>query len=120
MKKSRAKMPTRSSKRASSEKAEGGAVDLVALRQQITALVGNEALRMVAETVRQVHKGHYQALKYLFEMVGLYPASGTLEAPGEDSLAATLLNYLGVSESTKKGETARLRTEGGVTLGEVP
>ena len=53
---------------------------------------------MVANTIEQVHQGHYQALKYLFEAIGLFPATATSETRGEDSLATTLLSYLGASE----------------------
>jgi len=74
------------------------ALDLVALRQQITSLVAAEALPMVETTIEQVQNGHYQALKFLFEMIGLYPATGTQEASQEDSLAKTLLRHLGISE----------------------
>jgi len=82
--------------------AAGGEVqtsDLVSLRQQIDSLVVSEGLAMVASTIDQVKDGHYQALKYLFEMIGLYPATGEQERPEEDSLARVLLNYLGVSEN---------------------
>ena len=53
---------------------------------------------MVETTIEQVQDGHYQALKYLFEMIGLYPAAGAQEASQEDSLAKTLLRHLGISE----------------------
>jgi hypothetical protein len=118
MKKPRTKTPDGHSGRHSSEEATAGTVDLVALRQQITALVGNDAVRMVAETIEQVHQGHYQALKYLFEMVGLYPATAPQGTPGADSLAATLLNYLGVAEPAKRPEVTRLSSDGGVPPGE--
>ncbi len=72
--------------------------DLAAIREQITDLVGNEALGMVETTIAEVEKGHYLALKYLFEMIGLYPTSGAEETPGEDSLARTLLRRLGFPE----------------------
>jgi hypothetical protein len=39
-------------------------------------------------------------MKYLFEMVGLFPATTPEETAPEDSLAKTLLNYLGVSEGS--------------------
>jgi len=53
---------------------------------------------MVRTTIEQVQGGHYQALKYLFEMIGLYPATGAQEESQEDSLATTLLRHLGISE----------------------
>jgi hypothetical protein len=67
-----------------------------ALRQQIGRLVADDALEMVGATIEQVKSGQYQALKYLFEMVGLYPASNQEETPQQDSLAKILLNRLGI------------------------
>ena len=37
-------------------------------------------------------------MKYLFEMIGLYPAAVQEETQGEDSLARTLLRRLGLPE----------------------
>ncbi|MGA8154175.1 MAG: hypothetical protein WB952_24725 [Terriglobales bacterium] len=90
----------RKSQRPSSEKVRSAArepLDLAALREQITNLVCVEAVGMVETTIEQVRNGHYQALKYLFEMIGLYPAAGGGDVPEEDSLAATLLRHLGIS-----------------------
>ena len=102
----------KNARQASSDEATRETVDLEALRQQITTLVGDDALQMVANTIEQVHQGHYQALKYLFEVIGLFPATATSEARGEDSLAATLLSYLGVSEPS-----AGRRAESGSVAG---
>jgi hypothetical protein len=77
-----------------------GARDLVSLRQQINSLVCAKAVPMVETTIEQVQSGHYQALKYLFEMIGLYPATGAEETSEEDSLARILLHHLGISEET--------------------
>jgi len=53
---------------------------------------------MVEITISEVDKGHYAAMKYLFEMIGLYPAAAQEEGQGEDSLARTLLRRLGLPE----------------------
>jgi hypothetical protein len=74
------------------------ATDLAAIRQQITDLVKNQAVPMVEITISEVDKGHYAAMKYLFEMIGLYPAAAQEETQGEDSLARTLLRRLGLPE----------------------
>ena len=74
-------------------------VDLAEIRQQITNLVGNGAVGMVEITMEEVGKGHYLGMKYLFELVGLYPATAADEAPIQDSMAATLLRRLGLPES---------------------
>ena len=78
-------------------------VDLGVVREQITNLVGNRAVEMVETTMDEVDKGHYLAMKYLFEMVGLCPAASPDEAPEEDSLAKTLLRRLGLPEETSAG-----------------
>ena len=66
---------------------------------------------MVEITISEVDKGHYAAMKYLFEMIGLYPAAAQEEPQGEDSLARTLLRRLGLpeeplleAETTKDGK----------------
>jgi hypothetical protein len=73
-------------------------MDLAEIRRQITDLVGNAAVGMVETTMEEVGKGHYLGMKYLFEMIGLYPATSTDDAPIEDSLAAILLRTLGIPE----------------------
>ena len=74
-------------------------MDLAEIRQQITNLVANEAVGMVETTIEEVGKGHYLGMKYLFELIGLYPATAADEAPVQDSMAATLLRRLGLPES---------------------
>jgi len=100
MARAKAKRRNKTSKPAST--ANRGArkpVDLEALRQQISNLVGNHAVDLVEVTIGEVDKGHYLAMKYLFELIGLYPATEQEVLPGEDSLAKTLLRRLGVPEA---------------------
>jgi len=78
-------------------------VDLAVVGGQITNLVGNSAVEMVQITMDEVKKGHYLAMKYLFEMIGLCPAT-TPEGPlPEDSLAKTLLRRLRLPDETDAG-----------------
>jgi hypothetical protein len=104
MKKEKLRTPKASSKGSSSAKSSPGkpiprkAMDLADIRRQITDLVGNGALSMVETTMEEVGKGHYLGMKYLFEMIGLYPATPADDAAAEDSMAATLLRWLGVPE----------------------
>ena len=78
-------------------------VDLAVVREQITNLVGNRAVEMVETTMDEVDKGHYLAMNYLFEMIGLCPAT-TREGPlSEDSLAKTLLRRLRLREGADPG-----------------
>ena len=79
-------------------------VDVKAVREQITNLVGNHAVSMVDKTIEEANKGHYLAMKYLFEMVGLCPAinSGSGAEEEADSLAKILLERLNIpQESTE-------------------
>ena len=90
-------------------------VDLDAIREQITNLVGNGAVDMVETTMEEVGKGRYLAMKYLFEMIGLCPATTAAETPEEDSLARTLLRRLQLPEEPNLGSRGyeRLRDRRG-------
>jgi hypothetical protein len=71
--------------------------ELAALRRQITELVVQNAVPMVQQAIDAVRdEGQYQAMKYLFEMIGLYPAIAHDESPEQDSLARILLAELGL------------------------
>jgi hypothetical protein len=78
-------------------------VDLVVIGELITNLVGNRAIEMVEITMDEVDKGHYLAMKYLFEMIGLCPATAPEGAIQEDSLAKTLLRRLRFPEESDPG-----------------
>jgi len=78
-------------------------VDLGVVQEQITNLVGNRAVEMVETTIEEVGKGHYLAMKCLFELIGLSPASTSEEAPEEDSLAKVLLRRLKLPEEVNPG-----------------
>jgi hypothetical protein len=78
-------------------------VDLGVIGEQITNLVGNRAIEMVEITMDEVDKGHYLAMKYLFEMIGLCPATAFEGAIQEDSLAKTLLRRLRFPEESDPG-----------------
>lgn len=80
-------------------------VDLAAVRDQIRNQVGNAAPGMVDSGIEEANKGHYAAMKFLFELVGLYPmAEGEEQGEGGDGLAKTLLGRLGVLETTPAPE----------------
>ena len=62
--------------------------ELSALRREITELVARNAVVMVQNAIDAVNEaGQYQAIKYLFEMIGLYPALNTEDDTPEASLA---------------------------------
>ncbi|HZQ17177.1 MAG TPA: hypothetical protein VFA90_00535 [Terriglobales bacterium] len=80
-------------------------LELGDLRRKITELVAQNAVPMVQQAIDAVREeGQYQAMKYLFEMIGLYPAAAESEAGGEDSLARVLLAQLGLPESAKSDD----------------
>lgn len=56
-------------------------MDLAEIRRQITDFVENAAVGMVEATMDEVGKGHYLGMKYLFEMIGPYPATSPDVAP---------------------------------------
>jgi hypothetical protein len=76
------------------------AVNVGDLRQKITELVAHNAVAMVQCAIDGVmEEGQYQAIKYLFEMVGIYPAvAGEAEEP-DDCLSQVLLQHLGIGMS---------------------
>jgi hypothetical protein len=73
-------------------------VDMAALRGEISNLVCADAVEMVKKIIVQVKGGQYQALKYLFEVIGLFPSTAMQDAPQEDSLAGMLLSRLGIRD----------------------
>jgi hypothetical protein len=102
MKRPRTSKAGKSSKKARpvAKKKAAKRVDLGNVREQITNLVGNHAVKMVEITMGEVSKGHYLTMKYLFEMIGLCPATTPAEELQEDSLAKTLLRRLRLPEET--------------------
>jgi hypothetical protein len=110
MKKTKTKT-AKGTKSAGAIRASRKPVDLAAVRVGITNLVGTKALSMVQTTIEEVDKGHYGAMKYLFELIGLSNETERPAAQGSDVLAKTLLNRLDLAE--------RPKTDGGVTKGTV-
>jgi hypothetical protein len=81
--------------------------ELSALRRKITELVTENAVPMVQQAIDAVREdGQYQAMKYLFEMIGLYPAAGEEASPAQESLARTLLEQLGPSDTAPDGDVS--------------
>ena len=76
------------------------------LRQKITNLVARNAVAMVQCAIDGVmEEGQYQAIKYLFEMVGIYPAVSGENAAPEDTLSKVLLRQLGIEETGQERES---------------
>lgn len=70
-------------------------IDLASVRQRVTNLVANRALEVVDEALDQSGRGNYQAMKYLFEMVGLFPTVAGQENSAKNSLTTMLLDHFG-------------------------
>ena len=71
--------------------------DLPEVREQIRNLVGNAAVAMVKNGIAEANKGHYAAMKFLFELIGLFPGEeGEEEGAGEGGLVKALFERLGV------------------------
>src|SRR5437868_569847 len=85
----------------------GPAEDLSELRRKINDLVARNAVPMVQQAIDAVREeGQYQAIKYLFEMIGLYPAIAQEDSESQDSLAEVLLEQLGLAptQPSKAGD----------------
>jgi hypothetical protein len=72
-------------------------VDMVRVRENINNLVGNSAKAIATKVIEVAKMGQLASAKYLFEAVGLYPATEETSAKApEDSLAYTLLKRMGL------------------------
>ena len=72
-------------------------VDMVQLRENINNLVGESAKDIATKVIEVAKTGQLASAKYLFEAVGLYPATEETRAKApEDSLAYTLLRRMGL------------------------
>lgn len=90
----------------------GPGEDLSDLRRKISALVAQNAIPMVQQAIDAVREeGQYQAIKYLFEMIGLYPAAEQEDSESQDSLAQVLLEQLGLAPVHPGKPATHRRTE---------
>jgi hypothetical protein len=92
---SQGKRPRKAAKRTPS-RAKGKA-DVVEIQEEIRNLVCGAAIDMVESTIEEVKKGHYSAMKFLFEMVGLHMESEGIPADTDGRMTAeTLCQRLGL------------------------
>jgi hypothetical protein len=71
--------------------------DIVQVREGINELVKASAQQIAIEVIKVALTGQLATAKYLFEAVGLYPATEqTMARPIETSLAHTLLTRMGL------------------------
>ena len=83
---------------------------VVEVREEITQLICQHAFAMILSTIAQVRKGRYPALKFLFEIAGIYPGQSSDEDEHNHGLAKTLLERLGLLEENSS-ETGYERLE---------
>jgi hypothetical protein len=79
---------------------KSGPGDLKKVRQGIKDLVESKAVVMVQKILEKKGDPSYLALKYLFEIAGLYPASSAEETDQDDSLVKKLLRHLRLEDET--------------------
>jgi hypothetical protein len=88
------------------------AEELSELRRKISELVAQNAVPMVQQAIDAVREeGQYQAIKYLFEMIGLYPAVAQEDSESQDSLAQVLLEQLGLEPVSPNKVASHRRTK---------
>jgi hypothetical protein len=80
-------------------------VDIAKIRDQIKQAVGGRAVEVANAAMDGVKNGHYLPMKYLFEVIGIFPASAVAESPEDDSLAKILLRKLGLDPELVRPET---------------
>ncbi|HEY7353099.1 MAG TPA: hypothetical protein VH596_10085 [Terriglobales bacterium] len=86
----------------------GPLLKLDEVREKISELVARNAVPMVQQAIDAVREeGQYQAMKYLFEMVGLYPAVARDNSEAEESIARILLEKLGAADSLPNGTATK-------------
>lgn len=74
-------------------------INLAELREEITEMVKRRSVSLVDTMIGEADKGNLAAMKYLLEMIRLFPAPADEEEPaGENVLAKTLIRRLGLAE----------------------
>jgi|SRR5579862_411347 len=72
----------------------GPAIDLDKLRREIKKRVTSRALELVDDTIEHIKDGNFQAMKYLFEAVGLLPINSEEVQPAQNELGKKLSDLL--------------------------
>ncbi len=87
------KKAKKSGGKGSSKKAANGPENVAVTREKVSHVIAEHAPKMTEAMAAEAEKGHLATFKYLFELLGIYPAS-TVEPEAEDSndLARVLLN----------------------------
>jgi hypothetical protein len=107
MTKGKAKAKSQAGKTTRSATGSGKQLDLDALRRKIANRVGAKALLMLKTSTNEAVKvGDLSAMKYLFELIGLHPASANAtsntESDDGNDIAPALLAELGISATSEE------------------
>jgi len=77
--------------------------------KQMAQLVKESAVGSVQKAIERAEGGDHRAMKYLFDLVGLFSADNADETEHQNSLAKILLRHLGVPDKMVAEEEAELR-----------
>jgi hypothetical protein len=80
----------------------GQTPDFNLIRQKLTQRVAAEAEQMVADMIGHVKDGNCAAMKFLFEMIGLFPATAATQSAQEDCIKTRFDNYFKLSDDPEK------------------
>ncbi len=98
MKQAKGKLAARA-KRALAPAKKRKEIKLAELREEITEMVKRSSVSLVDTMIGEADKGNLAAMKYLLEMIQLFPPPADEAEPrGESVLAKTLIRRLGLAE----------------------
>jgi hypothetical protein len=88
------KKARKASRKASTKKSASGPVDASVTHEKVLHVIAEHAEAMAEANATEAEKGHLATFKYLFELLGIYPAPAVEQPEAEDSndLARVLLN----------------------------
>ena len=106
------KTSTRKTAKKSSVSKSQKPLDLEAVRAMVANTVGGQALNITSALVEEAKKGELAPVKFLFEMIGLYPANAGPANEEEEAaeegkdFAKALFQRLALPGSGENGEEA--------------
>jgi hypothetical protein len=59
-------------------------VNVAAVRERVLQVIAEKAEAMTSANVEEAANGHVTQLKYLFEVLGIFPATASAEPEGEE------------------------------------
>jgi hypothetical protein len=88
------KKAKKASRKASTKKSASEPVDASVTHEKVLHVIAEHAEAMAEANATEAEKGHLATFKYLFELLGIYPAPAVEQPKAEDSndLARVLLN----------------------------